>query len=163
MAEILVGSQSPVTHKVFWNGDVANATSAPVVKIYDVTNDPAVSPAVLPTTLLTTITSTLDENNPGTYTVNVPYAYTDRNRTLSVRFFRKDLVDVNVVPEIGDAILWNEDYYEVDNLVENQLILGKDPSYPYSDTVDDFGTSLSIIVEAHYTRPEKLGIKEQRL
>jgi hypothetical protein len=87
----------------------------------------------------------------------------DRNRTLSVRFFRKDLVDVNVVPEIGDAILWNEDYYEVDNLVENQLILGKDPSYPYSDTVDDFGSSLSIILECHYTRPERLGIKEERM
>ena len=87
----------------------------------------------------------------------------DRNRTLNVRFFRKDLVDANVVPEIGDAILWNEDYYEVDNLVENQLILGKDPSYPYSDTVDDFGSSLSIILTCHYTRPERLGIKEERM
>ena len=85
------------------------------------------------------------------------------NRTLSARFFRKDLVDANVVPEIGDVILWNEDYYEVDNLVENQLVVGKDPSYPYSDTVDDFGTSLSIIVECHYTRPERIGLKEQRL
>jgi hypothetical protein len=87
----------------------------------------------------------------------------DRNRTLNVRFFRKDLVDANVVPEIGDAILWNEDYYEVDNLVENQLFVGKDPSYPYSDTVDDFGSSLSIILECHYTRPERLGIKEERM
>ena len=87
----------------------------------------------------------------------------DRNRTVSARFLRKDLVDSNVFPEIGDVFLWNEDYYEIDNLVENQLVLGKDPSYPYSDTVDDFGSSLSIIVEAHYTRPEKLGIKEQRL
>ena len=87
----------------------------------------------------------------------------DRNRTLSARFLRNDLVDASVFPEIGDVILWNEDYYEVDNIVENQLIVGKDPSYPYSDTVDDFGSSLSIIVEAHYTRPEKLGIKEQRL
>ena len=87
----------------------------------------------------------------------------DRNRPLSVRFFRKDLVDANVVPEIGDAILWNEDYYEVDNLVENQLIVGKDPSYPYSDTVDDFGSSHSIILTCHYTRPERLGIKDARL
>ena len=87
----------------------------------------------------------------------------DRNRTLTARFFRKDLVDANVVPEIGDVILWNEDYYEVDNLVENQLVVGKDPSYPYSNTVDDFGSSHSIIVECHYTRPERIGLKEQRL
>jgi len=87
----------------------------------------------------------------------------DRNRPLTVRFIRKDLVDANIVPEIGDAILWNEDYYEVDNLVENQLLVGKDPSYPYSDTVDDFGASLSIILTCHYTRPERLGIKEQRI
>jgi hypothetical protein len=87
----------------------------------------------------------------------------DRNRTLTARFFRKDLVDANVVPEIGDVILWNEDYYEVDNLVENQLVVGKDPSYPYSDTVDDFGSSHSIILECHYTRPERIGLKEQRM
>ena len=73
------------------------------------------------------------------------------------------VLDANVIPEIGDVLLWNEDYYEVDNLVENQLLVGKDPSYPYSDTVDNFGTSLSIIVECHYTRPERVGIKEQRL
>jgi len=87
----------------------------------------------------------------------------DRNRTLTARFLRNDLVSTGIVPEIGDVLLWNEDYYEVDNLVENQLIVGKDPSYPYSDTVDNFGSSLSIIVQCHYTRPEKVGIKEQRL
>lgn len=87
----------------------------------------------------------------------------DTSRNLTVRFFRKDLVDQNVVPEIGDVVLWNEDYYEVDNVNENQLFVGKDPSYPYSDTVDTFGSSLSIILNCHYTRPEKVGIKEQRL
>ena len=87
----------------------------------------------------------------------------DVNQTISFRFLRKDLVEANIIPEIGDAILWNEDYYEVDNLVENQLLVGKDPLYPYSDTVDDFGASLSIIVTCHYTRPERLGIKEQRI
>ena len=99
----------------------------------------------------------------GDTTSNTDNFGVDRNRTLSVRFLRQDLVHSSVFPEIGDVILWNEDYYEVDNVVENQLVVGKDPSYPYSDTVDDFGSSLSIIVEAHYTRPEKLGIKEQRL
>ena len=99
----------------------------------------------------------------GNTTSNTDNFGVDTSRNLVVRFLRKDLVDQNVVPEIGDVVLWNEDYYEVDNVNENQLVVGKDPSYPYSDTVDDFGSSLSIIVEAHYTRPEKLGIKEQRL
>jgi len=87
----------------------------------------------------------------------------DTLRDLTVRFFRKDLVDANVVPEIGDVVLWNEDYYEVDNVNENQLVVGKDPSYPYSDTVDTFGESHSIILTCHYTRPERVGLKEERM
>jgi len=86
MAEILINSQSPITHKVFWNGDVANADSLPTVALYDVTMDPAVSPAISPTTLLTTLTSSLDENNPGTYSINIPYQYTNRNRTLRLQW-----------------------------------------------------------------------------
>jgi hypothetical protein len=86
MAEVLINSQSPITHKVFWNGDVANADSLPTVGVYDVTLDPTISPAISPTSLLTTLTSSLDENNPGTYVVNVPYQYTDRNRTLRLKW-----------------------------------------------------------------------------
>ncbi len=86
MAEILVRSQSPITHQVFWNGDVANADSLPLVKIFDITKDPVITPAISPTTLLATLTSVLDENNPGTYMANIPYALTDRNKTLSVRW-----------------------------------------------------------------------------
>lgn len=86
MAEILINNQSPITHKVFWNGDVANADALPTVALYDVTMDPSVSPAISPTTLLTTLTSSLDENNPGTYVVNIPYQYTNRNRTLRLQW-----------------------------------------------------------------------------
>jgi len=82
MAEVLINSQSPITHKVFWNGDVSNADSLPTVGVYDVTLDPAISPYISPTQLLVTLTSSLDENNAGTYTVNIPYQYTNRNRTL---------------------------------------------------------------------------------
>jgi hypothetical protein len=82
MAEILINSQSPVTHYMFWNGDVATPDANPVVKLYDITNDPAISPAISPTQLLTTLTAYPDETNPGTYVTYVPYQYTDRNKTL---------------------------------------------------------------------------------
>lgn len=86
MAEVLINSQSPVTHKVFWNGDIANADSLPTVALYDVTLDPSVSPAVSPTQLLANLTASLDENNPGTYSVNIPYQFTDRNKTLRLQW-----------------------------------------------------------------------------
>lgn len=103
MAEILVGSQSPITHKVFWNGDVASAQSAPTVKIYDITQDPVISPPIPTTTVLQTLTSVLDENNPGTYTVNVPYTYTDRNRTLRLEW--EYAVDGTSVAKIEDVFV----------------------------------------------------------
>jgi hypothetical protein len=82
MAEILIKSQSPITHQVFWNGDIAIPDNIPVAKLYDITNDPAISPPISPTHLLASLTSVADENNPGTYTVNIPYQYTNRNKTL---------------------------------------------------------------------------------
>lgn len=86
MAEILLNSQSPLTHQVFWNGDVTAPDTTPIVKLYDVTIDPAISPAINPATVIQTLTSVADENNPGTYTVYIPYQYTNRNRTLRLRW-----------------------------------------------------------------------------
>lgn len=86
MAEILLNSQSPITHQVFWNGDVAIPNSEPTVKLYDVTSDPAINPAINPSTVLETLESFADENNPGSYTVYIPFQYTDRNRTLRLRW-----------------------------------------------------------------------------
>ena len=86
MAEVLIRTQSPVTHQVFWNGDIATPDSTPIVKLYDITDDPSINPLINPTQLLETLTAVLDENNPGTYTVYVPYEYTDRNRTLRLQW-----------------------------------------------------------------------------
>ena len=33
-------------------------------------------------------------------------------------------------PEVGDIILYNDGYYQVDNVSSNQYFMGKDPSYP---------------------------------
>lgn len=87
----------------------------------------------------------------------------DVRRDVKFRFLKDHLVDANVVPEIGDIVMYNELYYEVDIVNENQFILGKDNSYAYSEGLENFGNSYSIILNTHYTSEDKLGIAKQRL
>lgn len=87
----------------------------------------------------------------------------DSRRVVDFSFLRDDLVLVNVVPEVGDIIMYNEMYYEVDNVNENQLFLGKNPDYSYSEGLQNFGNSVSIILNTHLTSPERLGISQHRL
>jgi hypothetical protein len=87
----------------------------------------------------------------------------DVTRTINVRFLRDILVDIQLVPKVGDIILWDENYYEIGSLIENQFVVGKDPSYSYSEDNTDFGSSISIIVSAQYIRPEKVGVTRERL
>lgn len=88
---------------------------------------------------------------------------TDITQDITVRFLRDILVDIQLVPEVGDVMLWQEDYYEISGTIENQLVVGKDPAYSYSSDASDFGSSISIIVNAQMIRPEKLGIIKERL
>jgi hypothetical protein len=87
----------------------------------------------------------------------------DQNRPITYRFFKDHLIEANIVPEVGDVIMYDEAYYEVDNVNENQLILGKNPDYQYSSGPGDFGQSYSIILTTHYASPDKLGITQERL
>ena len=87
----------------------------------------------------------------------------DTIRDVDFRFLKVDLEYANVVPETGDIIMYNELYYEVDNTNENQLFLGKNPQYAYSEGLNLFGASISIICFTHLTTPERLGITKQRL
>ena len=86
----------------------------------------------------------------------------DLNRPASFGFLRKSLVDANVVPEVGDVVLWDESYYEVDTVRENQLFVGRDSSYNLTSYGSKYGSSLSIIVDCHMTRAERVGITEVR-
>ena len=87
----------------------------------------------------------------------------DSRREVDFRFLKVDLEAANVVPETGDIIMYNELYYEADNINENQYFLGKDPAYSYSSGLNNFGASFSIILNTHLTSPERLGIIQQRL
>jgi hypothetical protein len=87
----------------------------------------------------------------------------DSVRTVNFRFLKDHLVEANVVPEVGDVIMYNELYYEVDNVNENQFIIGKNNDYAYSTGLENFGSSYSITCETHLTSPDNLGIDIQRL
>jgi hypothetical protein len=86
----------------------------------------------------------------------------DVKRDVSFAFLRDDLVDLGLVPEDGDIVSWQESYYEIHQIVENQLVLGKSEQYNMTN-LSNFGSSLSIICNAHLTRAEKVGINRQRL
>jgi hypothetical protein len=82
----------------------------------------------------------------------------DLNREASFAFLREDLESSSVLPEVGDILNWQENYYEVDTVRENQLFVGRDNSYNLTDYSNQFGKSISILVDCHLTRSDKVGI-----
>jgi len=73
-----------------------------------------------------------------------------------------------VVPEVGDVILYQGEYFGVDATISNDYFLGKNPDYPNNNSdgtpnplnpgLEDFGYNVSIICETHYIPADKLSI-----
>ena len=82
----------------------------------------------------------------------------DINQSVEFKFLKQELRDINLVPEVGDLILFRNNFFEVDSRIENQLVLGKDPDYAISTGTIDFGDSFSIIINTHVSRVEKLNL-----
>jgi hypothetical protein len=90
------------------------------------------------------------------------------DRPMTFKFLRDDLVDAKVLPEVGDIIMWYESYWEIDNVNNNQLFVGKDPDYPYNTNplnpgLENFGSNISTICTAHYVPADKVQITKERL
>lgn len=87
---------------------------------------------------------------------------------ITFSFFRDDLVDANVVPEIGDIILYQNGYYGVQSTISNQYFAGKNPDYPNKGSdgsvnplnpgLEKFGSSISIICQTYYIPADKVNI-----
>lgn len=86
----------------------------------------------------------------------------DTTRNMNFNFLKADLALLNLVPEKGDIITWNESYFEVGNVIEDQLLGGKDPNYALEPTLNEFGASLSIICECHLININKLNLVKAR-
>lgn len=87
---------------------------------------------------------------------------------IKVAFLTDDLVDANIVPEVGDVLLYQESYFEIDNTIHTQYFAGKDPDYPYSQNplnpgLENFGYNVSLVCDAHYIPADRVNIVKQRL
>jgi hypothetical protein len=73
----------------------------------------------------------------------------NRNQDYIFKMREKMLREVNFYPEIGDIVLFNDRYYELDNVVQEQLLGGQPDK------------SHSIICNAHYTKITSLNVLER--
>jgi len=64
---------------------------------------------------------------------------------MTFSFLKDELIEKNLVPEIGDIVLFNNDYFEFNSIIENQFFSGKNPDFSMNEDTDNFGVSLSII------------------
>ena len=93
----------------------------------------------------------------------------DRAKDFNVDYDQGDYFGANLVPEVGDIILYEKGYYEVDNVNANQYYVGKNPDYPNDpnplngEGLEDYGWNTSIICSTHYVPADKLGITQERL
>jgi hypothetical protein len=106
---------------------------------------------------------TIGEKTDGTSDLGVNF-----NWSIEVAFLRDDLVDANLHVEIGDIILYQESYFEVDNAYDSQYFVGKDPDYPYEPNplnpgLNQFGYNVSVICETHYVPADRINITRTRL
>ena len=89
------------------------------------------------------------------------------NSPFTFSFYREDLEDALILPEVGDIIMWYERYFEVNSVIENQLFVGKNNDYnyavnPLNTGLENFGSSISLVLKAHIIPADKLGISLER-
>ena len=82
----------------------------------------------------------------------------DVNQLVNFQFLKNELLTINLIPEVGDIILFRNNFYETDSRIENQLIMGRDKDYAMSTETSDFGESFSVLVSAHISRVDKLNL-----
>jgi len=80
------------------------------------------------------------------------------NQAMTFNFLKNELIDINLVPQVGDILLFRNNFYETDSRSENQLIMGRDSNYALSTETTEHGDSFSIILSAHISRVEKLNL-----
>jgi hypothetical protein len=133
MAEILVNTNNPIKHKVFWRGESVDADALPTVKVYDITEDLTLNTLIAPTTVLYTLTSEKVETDIGVYQITLPLTIADKSKSLKIKW------EYNV----GGSPVSKEHrvyvvtpYTDIDQAIDS-INIGSDPSDPNYKTYNE--------------------------
>jgi len=86
-----------------------------------------------------------------------------RNGTFA--FLRDDLVPRDIVMEVGDIIEYDGEFFEIDNTSTSQYFRGTNPENDLGFDMGlrgEFGWPVSVVVDAHVTRKNRLNISAVR-
>jgi hypothetical protein len=102
-----------------------------------------------------------DQTNP-TSDIGVDYT-----QLIDFKFQRPKLKELGLLCEPGDIIMYNEDYFEVDEVIQNRLFLGNDEDFSYPIEGEDVtnekaGESITIVCKTHYVPADRVQITEER-
>jgi hypothetical protein len=90
----------------------------------------------------------------------------DTQRTATFAFFKPDLIEKNIIVQVGDILHWDGEYYELDNQNNAQdYIAGKEENTDLGVTTGErgiFGMDISVIFEGHATRMNSINIEPVR-
>ena len=76
-----------------------------------------------------------------------------------------------LVTEVGDIIMYQKAYFQIDSVKISQFFTGKDPAYDFKDDngnnpletdLNRFGYNVSVIVDTHYVPADKVQIQLER-
>lgn len=84
----------------------------------------------------------------------------DFTQNKKFRFLRDYLREKNLSVESGDVVYWDNRYWEISNVVDNQYIVGKNDDTNLSTYNESFGENYSIIAFTHMVRIDKPNIEE---
>ena len=84
----------------------------------------------------------------------------DYQQSCTFAFIREYLKQVDLFVEVGDVIEYNGEWWEVDQIQENQYFGGKNPDYSFA--TEKWGHNVSIVAMTHLTRRSRIHIEEFR-
>jgi hypothetical protein len=85
----------------------------------------------------------------------------DYQQAANFAFIREFLKDVEIFIEVGDVIEYNGEWWEIDQVQENQFFGGKNPDYSFA--TEKWGHNVSIVAITHLTRRSRIHIEEFRV
>jgi len=85
---------------------------------------------------------------------------TNYNAVAKFAFLRDTVVELSLYLEVGDIVEWDNEFFEIDTVIENQYFGGKNTETNLGGNT--FGYNVSLVCDAHITNREKLQLVDRR-